>query len=843
MSQTLLAPLRAIAAQRGFSLVVVLTMALCIGSNAAIWSGARAVLFRPLPYPDAERMVILDMHDPTANGEVDLSWSDALDWSRRSHRIQQVSPFLCWQDRLIMHRDAVERINVNFVPSTYFDLLGARPQLGRVFSAAMDGAPGTAPYVVLTDKLWRQSFAADPGVVGKPVRLNSRTFTVLGVMPRGFFDFVQGRVPCDAWIPANMAADAFLPGVQLFSRDENDWFAAARLAPGASLASARQEAEVVVAQLRREFPDTDKNYYPRLTPLREWMFGDLYPGMKLLLLGGLLVLLIGCANVAGLLLVQLARRRGEIAARLAGGAGRGQLAWQLLAESLLLTLAGGALGLLFAEWGARRLAGLLDLAPYTRVEIDGVVLAVALLATVVAGCLCGLPAALAVARQRPEGAAARGAPTTATTGPAAPRRRAARVLAGWLVFEIAVVTVLLIAGSLLVRSLWLLQGRSVGFDTAHLLTLRMSYKSEEYKDLTKVSAAMAAILGRLDALPGVAGAAVWGPEVPGVVTQFTEVLRDGQPATAETTRAELHLISPGSLALLRLPLLRGREFAPTDTRDRPRVALVSQALAEALWPGKDPLGRLLYRPDREHNARVVVVGVIPNAMLQGRFVEGSRHILFPSTQLPPTDGYLLVRSGADPAALAGAVVSAVRQVDSQIPVYDARTLDDRLRQQEKPQRLNATVVGGYALLALVLAVVGVYGTLLYGLLLRLEGTSAGGADGADGADGAGGASEADSARGADGADRDAAAAAAARHRASVRHVLTRGALLVAAGLVLGLLAALAVTRLLANLLYGVTATDPLIFAGAAVVLGVALLATALVVGQGARAPGAGSRPA
>ena len=801
MSQSLRQSLRAIAAHRGFSLVVVLIMALCLGSNAAIFSGARAVLFRPLPYPDAERMVILDMLDRNTAGEVDLSWRDAVDWARRSRRLEKLSPFLCWQDRLIMRHDSVERINVNFVPSSYFDLLGARPQLGRVFSAAMDGAPGSAPFLVLTDKLWRQSFAADPRIVGKPIQLNSRTYTVLGVMPRGFFDFTQGRVPCNAWIPAVMAGDTFLPGVRLFdSRDENDWFGVARRAPGVTLAQARRESDGIGAQLRREFPDTDKDYLPRMTPLREWMFGDLYPGMKLLLLGGVLVLLIGCANVASLFLVQLARRRGEIAARLAGGATRGQLAWQVLAESLILALLGGALGMLLAAWGARRLAGLLDLAPYTRVEIDGVVLAVSLAATVLAGCLCGLPAAIALARERAA------APAAAAGRAAAPGSRtlAARVLGGWLVLEVAVVLVLLIAGCLLARSLWLLQARGVGFDTAHLIVLRMSYKSEQYKDLKKVSAAMANILQRVDALPGVSGAAVWGPEVPGVVTQFTEVLRDGVPASAPTTRAELHLISPGALALLRLPVLRGREFVAEDTRDKPRVALISQSLAGALWPGQDPIGRRLYRPEREQGARVTVVGVIPNVQLQGRFIEGSRHILFPTGQVPPIDGYLLVRSGADTAAMASTLAATIRQVDSQVPVYDIRTLDERLRQQEKPQRLNAAVVGGYALLALLLAVFGVYGTLAYSLLQCL------------------------------GSRADAAVPAAER-RAVLRQVLARGALLVAGGLVLGLLAALALTRLLSQLLFGVTATDPVIFAGAALVLAAALLAALPPLGKAARA--------
>jgi putative ABC transport system permease protein len=791
MSQTSRPALRAIATHRGFSLVVVLTMALCIGANVAIFSGARAVLFRPLPYPYAERMVIMDVFDPTAHGEVDLSWIDAVDWGKRSRLIQKVCPFLCWQDRLIVHRDSVERINVNFVPSAYFDLLGAKPQLGRVLSADMDGAPGTSPVVVLTDYRWRKSFGADPAIIGKKVQLNSRAYTVLGVMPHGFWDFTLAHIPCDAWIPANMAGDAFPAGVQLFSRDENDWFGAAVLAPGVSLERARKEADAIGAQLRREFPDTDKNYYPRLTPLRQWLFGDLVPGMRALLLVGVLVLLIGCANVATLFLAQVARRRAEIAAQLAGGATRAQLARQVLAQSVILSLAGGALGMLFAAWGARRLATLLDLAVYTRVEINGQVLGVALLVTVAAGLLCGLPAALAVWRQG------------AATAPAAAARPAGSwAFSAWLVFDVALVLAPIIAGGLLVRSFWLLEKRSVGYDTANLLSLHMSYKSEEYKDLTKVSAALAGIMRRVDALPGVVGSAVWGPEVPGTLTQFTEMLRDGQPATAPVTRAELHLISPGSLALLHLPVLRGREFGPEDTRDKPRVALVSDGLAKALWPGQDPIGKRLYRPERENGARVVVVGVIPDVMLQGRFIEGSRHILFPSSQIPPIDGYLLVRSRGDARALEGAVVDAVRQVDSQIPVFDARTVADRLHQQEKAHRLNAAIVGTSALLAAVLAIIGVYGTLLYALLRQLDGLGQ--------------------------------AASEAERQAAARRVLARGAVLVTAGVVLGLIAALAWTRLLGTLLYGVTATDPATFAGAAAILAAVLLATLPLVGRAAR---------
>jgi putative ABC transport system permease protein len=791
---------RSLAKRPLFSFCIVLIIALCIGGNAAVFSAAEAVLFRELPFGDADRMVVLTSdHIPTGI-ETDVSWAELVDWGKRSRLLEHVSPFLAWQDRLIMKKDSVERVRVNCVPSSFLKVMDAKPELGRLFTSQEDGPPGSAPVIILSHALWVDMFGRDPQILGKQIQLNDGPFTVVGVMPENFLHFLQWRFePVDAWIPANMAIQGFGPDYPLYeARDERLWFGLARLKPGVTLEQAREEAAGIARQFEQEFPDTNKGYTAHVSPIREAMFPELHQGVEVLLGGAALVLLLGCANVANLLLVRMAAQRKEMSLRLTLGADRNHLIRYILAEGLLFAVLGGLLGMAFAFWGTRVLASLVELPAFTRIELDGRVLAVSAAVTLLTALLFSLPPILSVLRLDSKGALQRIREAGGRT------HSSSRGLSGLLVFQVAVVVFLLIVSSLLLQSYWRLQAAGVGFKTAGLLTLRMDFGAERYDEKPNVSAAMAEIIRQVKAVPGIEDAALWGTNVPGISAVFTELLPDGAPETAPTIRADLHLISPGALKALGIPVLRGREFTPQDTYGVPRVAMVTQSLARLVWPNQDPVGKQLYRPSRENGARVTVVGVIPEVRFQGRFEDGTPHLLFPNTQVPGREAYLMVYTKADVTSITPLLKEAVRKVDFQIPVYDIVPMEQRLRREERPNRLSAAVVTSYSILALVLSLLGLYGILAYSVLQRTQ-------------------------------EIGVRLALGARREQVLRSVMGRGAALVAGGVALGLVGAFLLSRLLSSQLYGIAARDPLSFTSVAILfIAVGLLATYLPARQASK---------
>jgi putative ABC transport system permease protein len=758
MLQALRSALRSLSSRPGSSALLVVIVALAVAAAAAAFSAAETVLVRALPFRDADRLVLLNAYHRSSALENDISWLEIGDWRRQSRLYEEIVPLAYYEDRLLFQGEAVERIGVNFVGAAYFRVLGVAPQLGRFFAPRGAEPAGSAPEMVLSDALWQRLYRRDPNILGKTVQLNSRQFTVVGVAPAGFRDFVEGTFLIDAWLPAAMAVDTFTE--DLFeSRSARYWIGLARLRPGATVEQARAEAAPIYAGLARAFPDTNQDYEARVTPLRQLVFRDLYPRMPLVLAGALVVLLLVCINVAIFLRVRVA------------GAPKAPAPRQVLSDGLLLAALGGALGLLLAPWTTRAFAGLTALPPFSTIRLDAPVLALTAAAALLVGLLFSLPAAR-LAR------ATGGTP---------------RSTGGWgrdllLVVQTVVVVALLVVAGLLLRSYLALRGTGLGFVPDRLLTLALSFETDRFlENRPLIPQAEQELLQRLRATPGVEGAAVWGPGMPGIGHPFTDVGREGAPAGEPAVRVDMHSINPGALALLGVPVLRGRDIGPQDVREVPRVAVVSQSLAAALWPGQDPLGKRLHRTDREGDPWATVVGVMGDPRLQGRLSDGSHHLVFSHVQLPTREANLLVRTGpgVDPAAMADTVRRLVRAVDPQIPVYEVATLDERLREQEGAQRLNAAVAVSCALLALMLTGLGFYGLLASG---RAE----------------------------------------QREPVLLNRTSRRGLGLAAVGLVLGLAAAFAGTRLLTGLLFGITARDPFTFAGVAVLFAaVALLATAL----------------
>jgi putative ABC transport system permease protein len=771
MSQALRQAVRPIILHPGFSAFVVLIIALCIGGNASVFSAARAILYKDLPFADSERLTVLSLF---YQGSLynNVSHVEMADWRRAGKSFEKTAQFCNWNDRLLLEGDTVERIGVNYVEPGYFELLGVRPALGRLFSEQENGGPGSAPVLLLSHDLWKSRYGQDPGILGRTVTLNGEGYTVVGVLPSDFKDRLEDY-DIEAWIPAVMAASAFSPDT-FESRNARIWFGLGRLADGTTVEQAQQEADAIFARLQREFPEEYRDLVARVTPLRQFVFRDLVQRMEVLLAGAVFVLLIGCANVANLLLVRWAERKRELSLRLALGAGRRRLVQQVVLESLVLAGLGGMCGLLLAVVGTRLLAGMIQLPPFVDIELDGGVLAFAVVATLLTGILFSLPAAIGVARLDSRG-------TLQQIKDAGGRAHSSRSRNGLLVFQVAVVMSLLVIAGLLLQSFMRLRGTGLGIASDRLLTLALSFHAETFEqDRALISQREQELLDRLQAVPGVEGAAIWGPGMPGIASPYTNVNREGAPAEEASVRVDMHSVNPGALQLLGIPVLRGRDVALQDTREVPRVALVSQSLAEALWPGQDPLGKRLLRTDRANDPVATVVGIIPDVKLHGRFVETGHHLVYSHVQLPTRDTNLLVRTSTGAAAMTDTLRQVVRQVSPQIPVFDVATLADRLAEQEGAHRLNAAVVTAYAVLALLLAVLGLYGLLAYSVVQRTREIGV---------------------RMALGAPRDSV----------LRMVMGKGLALVGIGLVLGLAGAMAITSLLSTQLYGVTARDPLTF--------------------------------
>jgi putative ABC transport system permease protein len=781
---------RALAHRPGLSLFVILIMALCIGGIGSTFSAAKAILYQELPYRDADRLVVLNLVNRSDGGDNELSYLEINDWRRRTTALEDVTPYMDWQDRVLIEGDVVERIQVNYSAPAYLRALGARTVLGRLFSPQEDGAPRSAPVIILGNALWARSFAKDPAIVGKKVQVNGAPYTVIGVMSPDFVDFSPTHPP-DAFIPAVQAPEAFPTRMATFltGRDERDWDVLARIKPGYTYEQAEEEVEAIATQMQHEFPDTNRDYGARLIPLRMQIFRDLYPGMKVLLAGAIFVLLIGCANIANLLLVRLAERRADLSLRLALGASPPQLIRQVLTESLILAVVGGVFGVLLAIWGTRLLANLVQLPPLVRIQLDGGVLAVTALATLLTGFLFGLPPAISVARMDAAGTLQR---VKAGGG----RTYSAKSSGALLVFQIAVVSVLLVSAGLLLRSFWQLRSTAIGIQTDHLLTMRLRFSTPQYQDPARTAMAGRELLRRANAVPGIQGAALWGPGMPGINSFYAEVKRDGAAPNDPALRVDRQIITPGAVTLLGIPVVRGRDFTAQDTATAPRVALITQSLADALWPGQDPIGKRLHMSDRV-DPMSQVVGVIRNTRFEGRMWDGQNDILQSQEQIGAPNMNFVVRTRVAPGSVATAIRNLVKQVDPQIPVYDVLTMDDRLLNQERGHRLNAAVTGVFSALALLMALFGLYGVLAYAVVQRTR-------------------------------EIGLRMALGAERRDVLQLIMGRGLLMVGVGLLLGLAGSFALTRLMSGVLFGVKPMDPITFAGVVVVFGAVAVAGTLL---------------
>jgi predicted permease len=715
---------RGLRSRPGLTTLATLTLALGIGANTAIFSVVHAILLRPLPYPEADRLVEIGSSFPGEGPGADSNFSfpDFEDLMGAAPSLARAAVWTTSGGLALEGADGATRLQANLIGAGYFDLLGARPIAGRLLTAA-DHAPDAAMAALLREAAWHRHFAGDPGVVGREVRLNGHQVTIVGILPDAFADVSERRQErVDVWAPIQRA-QALVGQPDLRSRSGRLMWAVAALAPGATVAGARAEAEAVARRLEHAYPETNRGFGLTVHPLGPRFFADLRRPLLLLLGGAAFVLLIACANVTSLLLVRSSGRVREIAIRRAIGGSAFDVAAPFVAEGLVLSAAGAVVGAIAAAWITPLLlaAGGVALPRFVRVGIDLPVLAACAAAAMTCGIISALIPSIRAARVTVRDAlVSDGTPHMAGPG------RSGRWLVG---LETAAALMLVAGGLLMARSFLALTSTPLGFDTDRLLTMRLDLPAERYPQPADRARAGDALLEAVRQAPGVQSAVIWGPAMFARSTWILLVAPEGRAVAGpeDLLMVWRHSTNPGALAALGIPLQAGRDFEATDRLGQLPVAIVSRSLADRFWPAQDPVGRrLMFRAADGSLAPLQIIGIAADVKHRGRFrfALGSRahepqlDIYLPYAQRPNALVVLGVRT-ADTAgaAAAAAIRGAVARVDATLPAYDIAPLADRLSDEESAVGF-ASMLMGIAALAVALAAIGIGGVLAFAVTAR-----------------------------------------------------------------------------------------------------------------------------
>src|SRR5205809_2267209 len=767
-----------------FTIVAVLALALGIGANSAIFSVVNTVLLRPLPYKNPGRLVMLweeAMHLGFPKNTP--SPANFIDW-RAQNTVFEAMAAMVERSFNLTGVGEPERFDGRRVSANLFDLLGVQPQLGRAFRAEED-KPGSR-VVILSNGLWQHRFGGDPRVIGQAVSLNGESYTVIGVMP-GSFQFPTRRD--QLWVP--LAFDA----KEAASRGNHFLEVIARMKPGVTLQQAQAEMSTIAARLAQQYPEENLRVGSVVTALQEQVVGDIKPALLVLLGAVGFVLLIACANVANLLLARAAARQKEIALRLALGAGRSRLTRQFLTESVLLAVIGGAVGLLLSIAGLRVLKTFIPdtISQAQAVSIDAKVLVFTGLVALVTGIIFGLAPAMQVSHLDINDTLKEGGRD------AAGGTRGNRIRALLVIGEIAVSFVLLMGAGLLINSFMHLRNLHPGFRANHLLTMKIPLSEVKYPDKERRSPFYAEVLRRVQALPGVQSAAVAGnlpltydgDSMPIGIEGRTDPPPDQRPDVI------LRVVGPGYFSTMGIPLVRGRDFNEQDKADSARVVIVSEKTARHFWPGENPIGKRLQPGSTNRNIPwIEIIGVVKDVRQNDLVSEPKMKMYMPYQQVNSfAPNALVVRTNVEPLSLAAAVRNAIWAVDKDQPVSNLRSMDEIVSEAVARQRFSMLLLGIFAALAMVLAAVGIYVVMSYSIAQRTREIGLRIALGAQKSD-------------------------------VLKMILRQGLRFVAAGLAIGLAASFALTRVMASLLFGISATDPATFVSISLMLiAVALLAS------------------
>jgi putative ABC transport system permease protein len=794
LRQDFIYALRFMRKHRGFAVLIVLCLALGIGANSAIFSVVDAVLLRPLPYPNSERLMVLrDVHQGAGSEPEDYNVSGAnyLVWRTRSKSFEALEAMLPKPVNLTEGGEP-ERIDGAAVTAGFFDLLGATMIKGRGFLPEED-RPGGNRTAVLSHELWVRRFASDSNILGKPLMLDGQSHTVVGVLKPGF----QFLEDAEVWVP--LALDPSDPPPQ------HQLLVAGRLEPRRPAEEVRTEMESIAAQLARDAPDTNAGYTVKIEPLRDHLVKDRRRGLLLLLAAVGLLLLIACANVGNLLLVRASEQRNEIAIRAAFGASRGRLVRQTLTESVVLALAGGLAGIPVAEgvlWGLPRLAAeYASLLQDVRLDLRVLVFTFAL--SLVTGLLPGLLPALKTSTPNLYRRLTAGGGRRSTEGV-----RGRRIQSSLVVFEVAVALVLLVCAGLMIKSFALINRVALGFNRENVLTAQVSLSETEY-DNERSAVFWRDLIGRVSTLPGVAaaGATTALPVDDFAVTTTFTLEGQADDGPAETLMANFRRVSPSYFNVMEIPLKAGRLLGEGDDSAGTPVAMISEEMARRYWPGQNAIGKRLLRTSEAAKQRwLTVVGIVGDVQDSDLGVETGATFYVPIAQGARPTMVLVARTkpSVEPMSLVSAVRRTVLDLDRNQPIDEVQTLEDHISGSLAKPRFNTFMLTLFAGLGMALAVLGIYAVLTYSVSQRSHEIGVRMALGAQTGD-------------------------------VVRLILRRGMGLAVSGLLIGLAAALLFTRVLEGLLYGVRPTDPIVFAAIAVgLILVALLASWLPARRAAR---------
>jgi len=760
----------------GFAALAILTIAIGVGANAAIFSIVNTVLLSPLPFADPSRLVFLQQNiRQTKVSSRDAAPANFLDWRARNHSLSGLAA-LRDSTFALSADDHPERVGGAIVNANFFEVLGVAPALGRAFQPA-DERPGAPRAAILSDGLWKRRFGGRSQVVGQSVRLNDEPHTIVGVMPPGidYPDKAGVWVPPHWPVPDDPLAANQDPSAQ---RSHGYIHVIGRLQPGVTQQQAQADLDAVAASLERDYPNDNQNVGVELVPLHDALVGDIRPMVLMLFAAVVLVLLIATGNVSGLLIARATARRQEVAVRVALGATRGRIVRQLLTESVLLAVIGGAAGVLLAMWLATALLALspIELTMGRELQVDVNVVLFALAVSTGAGVIFGL----APARQSLQVNVHEDLKQTSRSGSSVKQRRLRATL---IAAEIALSLVLLVGAGLTIKSLIKLQREPAGFDPDHVLTVTVSLSNTRYATpqlkanfWEQALAALAQTrgvqaVGATSRLPLSGGTSSRGLSVPGASSNV--------PASAD-----YRAVSPGYFGALGIPFLRGRQFSEADREDRPEVAIVSAAMVARFWPAVDPIGR---RFAIAKTAPMTVVGVVGDVHHTSLASAPQPTFYVPYHQDPwPTMTFVL-RTTAPPATLANAVREAIWSIDKDQPVSAVLTMDERLSNSMSLRRFGVTLLTAFGVIAVSLAAIGLYGVLAFIVAQRRREIGVRMALGASPSD-------------------------------VVADVMGHGLRLAGVGVVLGIALALAATRLLTTLLYGTSPTDVATFASVATLL-------------------------
>jgi len=771
--------------QPAFTIIAILTLAIGIGANTTIFSVVNSILLRPLPYREPDRLAMVWMNNARIN--ISEDWHSYPNYEAYRNNTSTFEDIAIFNNRSfnITGDNEPERVRGAIASSNLFPLLGVDAMLGRTFTPEED-ENGKDMVAILSYGLWQRRFAADPDILGKTVSLNNANREIIGVMPASF------RFPekdTEMWIPV-------APSPQAKTNRNSIWLQAiGRLKPAVTINQAQSDMSAISDRIIEQYPNQE-GYRANIVSYHEQIVGNVKPALLVLLGAVAFVLLIACTNVANLLLSRAAAREREVAIRTAVGASRARLVRQFLTESGLLAIIGGAIGVALAYWGLDLLVAIApsDVPRLDQIRIDSRVLIFSLGMSILTGLVFGLVPALHASKANLNESLKEGGRGT-TTG-----IQGRRVRNSLVVTEVAIALVLLIGAGLMIRSFMHLQRVDIGFNPDNLLTARVQLSGNRYRDNQAAINFYKQLNERIEQFPGVTGAGAISTLFLSKTPSSSNFSIEGRPQPPPTEQVEvpIDIVNQSFFKVMEIPLVRGRSFEERDGPDAPPVIIINETMARRFWPGEDAIGkRMKFASPDSDDPWIEIIGIVGDVRRTGFDAEVRPETFLPHAQAPSRGLMMVIRADSDPSQLASSFRAAVREIDSDQPVFEVRTMDTRLGEMMAQRRLNMILFGIFAAVALLLASVGIYGIISHNVTERTH-------------------------------ELGVRMALGASRGNVLKLILRQGMTLTAIGIGFGLAGAFGLTRVMSSLLYGVSATDPLTFVLIALMLGVVALAACLI---------------